>query len=252
MWRINPAVVLLLALITSACTPSSDSASSGELPTLQTISVAITPALSPLRDALRICGQSYPDTVLFVNETPTGALDLDEADLSFRLGEPEELPVFSAPIAWEEIVVVVHPSNSITALSNAQLQAIFGGRVKTWEEGSGSGEEIHIWIGIEGDEVRQIFDDQVLRNFPITPTAKLAPSPQAMLEEISADPGAVGYLPRAWLTTDVRSISTNVRHPVLAISSKEPQGATRTLLFCLQSEAIQQILGTRYISLGEQ
>jgi hypothetical protein len=72
--------------------------------------------------------------------------------------------------------------------------------------------------------------------------AYLVPDPEAMVEAVRADPGAIGYLPASWLTnTAVRSITleTEVLHallqPILVISHHEPQGLERILISCLQA-----------------
>jgi hypothetical protein len=63
-----------------------------------------------------------------------------------------------------------------------------------------------------------------------------------MLESISSNPGAIGYLPRAWLSgTKVNPIeletdaSTALQLPVLVQAAHEPQGELRTFIACLQT-----------------
>jgi len=63
-----------------------------------------------------------------------------------------------------------------------------------------------------------------------------------MLAAISADPQAVGYLPRAWLKSgqvqDVKvdaDITTALHLPILALADHEPKGALQNFLACLQS-----------------
>ncbi|MCH7663259.1 MAG: hypothetical protein IH859_05240 [Chloroflexi bacterium] len=171
-WRLSWLTVFFL----SACSPLQASA---PLPVLQTIKIAFTPALRPLSPALQVCAAKQPEVILDVIETPAGSLMQTDVDIYFRLGEPEQLPPFSAPLAWEEIVLITHPNADIGALNQTQLQALFSGS---------SGGDIQVWVPLQGDETRQAFESAILPNRLLTPFAKLAPDPAAMLAAVAADP----------------------------------------------------------------
>jgi ABC-type phosphate transport system substrate-binding protein len=102
---------------------------------------------------------------------------------------------------------------------------------------------MRVWSYPEGDDTRRAFDTAVLFGQRLTREAQLAPDPQAMLEAISSNTTAIGYLPERWVQNNpgVRSVSLNqklaeaLRQPVLALSEGEPVGNVRTLLLCLQS-----------------
>ncbi|MEK6256122.1 MAG: hypothetical protein N2C13_02250, partial [Chloroflexota bacterium] len=102
--------LLLLIFVTfAACSPFKPDE---PIPVLQVLDIAITPALRPLTSALQTCAAEQEDVILNIVETPTASLAAAGAALYIRLGEPQKLPVFMAALAWEEIVVVVHPSNA--------------------------------------------------------------------------------------------------------------------------------------------
>ena len=226
---------LLLFAILAACSPFQ---TANPLPVLQTIEIAITPALLPLADALQACAAEQKDIVLDVAETPAGSLMKLDADLYLRLGEPEQLTPFAAPLAWEEIVLIIHPTADIGVLNQSQLSAIFSGS---------SGDNIQIWVPLEGDETRLAFESAFLPNGLLTPFAKLAPGPTAMLAAIVADPNAVGYLPKAWVTEDINTLELGLRLPVLALADEEFQGPALNLVSCLQAETGQAVILERYL-----
>jgi hypothetical protein len=68
----------------------------------------------------------------------------------------------------------------------------------------------------------------------------LAPDPAGMLEAISADPMAMGYIPKSWLSSDVaritieRDLQLAFKHPILVLSEAEPAGKIQQYLICLQ------------------
>ena len=229
-------VSVLLLVLFAACSPFQ---ATTPLPVLQTIKIAITPALRPLSPALQVCAAEQLEVILDVSETPSGTLMQTNADLYFRLGEPEQLPPFAAPLAWEEIVLIMHPTADVGALNQTQLQTLFSGS---------SGGTIQVWVPLAGDETRQAFEAASLPNGLLTPFAKLAPDPAAMLAAVAADPDAVGYLPKAWVTADINTLELGLRLPVLVMAEEEPQGPALNLVSCLQAETGQAVILDHYLS----
>jgi hypothetical protein len=79
--------------------------------------------------------------------------------------------------------------------------------------------------------------------------SNIVPNPGAVVEAVSQEPGAIGYLPESWLeTTDpqvrekVKELRLNDQNegeitiPILAYLRSEPDGGVRELLFCLQEQ----------------
>jgi hypothetical protein len=92
-----------------------------------------------------------------------------------------------------------------------------------------------------------LFDRALLQSSTLTSEAMLAPDPQAMLEAISSDANAIGYLPESALTSSDPSFVAQVKviqleqslqdilhPPVIAITQNEPEGLVRELLLCVQ------------------
>ena len=238
-------ILLLLAACTSAGTETPEA-------TLQVITIARTPALQPLTEALLVCADTLPDVRLQIVEVPAYALTDRDADLYLRLGEPEPPSAFSAPLAWEQVVLAVHPANPLDELSVEQAAAIFAGQVARWEEVGGEEGEIHPWVALEGEDWVGVFEAGIGLGELISTHAGLAPGPASMLEAVSADELAIGYLPLAWATEAVKIISLDLYVPVLALANAEPDGVSRALLACLQGEVGQNALGEVYIPWEER
>jgi phosphate transport system substrate-binding protein len=227
---------LVIFLLLSACT-STDIPT--ETPETVTLTVVISPAVFPVRLAVSTCGAQTPEAVVFIREGFTGQAD---ADLVIRLGEPDNFPLFVAQVAQEEIVLVVNPGNQAALMTLDQVADVFSGRIRNWSVIGGSDAEIQVWTFMEADETRQIFDREVLGGGKVVPSALLAPHPSAMLEAISRDSLAVGYIPKAWSTDEVSTILLGIQLPVLVVADEVPQGAARELVACLQGELGQNIL----------
>ena len=220
-------------------------------PIPQTVNIAITPATTPIGEALQVCAANNAGMNLNVIALPPDFIDLDDVDLAFQLGQPNTLPAFAAPIALDRVVVILHATNPINILSNQELQDLFAGRVTNWSQLGGNRQNVEIWIALEGDETRVTFDNIILEANLISPIARLAPNPEVMLESIADDPGAIGYLPQSWLTEAVKLIDLDIELPVLALAVEEPDSPVRELLVCLLGEMGQRSLGSRYFLIND-
>ena len=230
--------LIFLILILTAC-GQADS----DIPETEPLVVVLTPDVLPLRLAVTTCLAQSPDALIRVEESYLGQMD---ADLVIRLGEPDPLPPFAAQVASEELLLVVHPGNQSASLTLDQVADIFSGRMRHWSEVGGEDREIHVWVLLKVDEARKVFEREVLHGGLVTLNAFLAPHPNAMLEAVSGDPDAVGYLPKAWSTSEVATISLGIQMPVLVVADEEPQGVARELVACLQGDLGQEIIKPYY------
>jgi PBP superfamily domain len=226
-------------------------------PTLAVVQVQITPALEPWRARLHACAATLPGAGLLVDEAAAAGLDPARVDLSLRFGPPDPLVNFAVVVGSEDITLLVNPQNPLKDLSLKSLADIYTGRVTRWvnlpggEQAAGLQDlPIQAWTYYPVDDLRQVFDRAVLAGEPSSDSPPknihAAPAIAAMLEAISADPGAVGYtiggqfdsqvrtLPLSGVATGLTGVSVLTGVPVLALSSIEPQGLPRQLVLCLQ------------------
>jgi ABC-type phosphate transport system substrate-binding protein len=247
---------LLLCGIISACahvpitTPSA---------TQQAIRILLPAALQPLAAGLQACAAAQPEIVVFVEETEADSAI--PADLTISLGEPAAAPAYAVALASEDLLIVINPKNKLDTLSAANLRSLYVGEITTWENGRlgvslGSllG-EVQVWDYPASDSLHKIFQRVVLKDGLVTSLASLVPTPAAMLEAISTNPQAVGYLPRAWLKGDqVHEINVDadvaaaLDLPILALADHEPIGALRTFVACLQTGKGQTSILAHYRS----
>ena len=224
------------------------SASCGEQPpevtaTPEVVRVAITPSARYAGLAVSTCAASITGAQFEINEVyPSQA----EADLLVRLGMPDHQAAFSAQIASEDLVVVIHPDNPAGSLTLDQVQRLFTGKIENWADIGGKDADVQVWSLLPADETRAAFSEQVLENGLIATTANLAPTPEIMADTVASTPNAIGFLPLSWSSPDLNAILPGVRLPVLVVAASEPQGAARQLVVCLQSETGQEILSAFY------
>lgn len=213
------------------------------LPTPQVITAQVSTGASAWRSQLHDCTANLPEIGLVVDDVPTGAIDLAEADLAIRIGEPETMGGPAYPVGSTRLRAIVNPQNPVDELTPDVLSAIFRGEISDWSQLDGFPVEplsLQAWTYLSGEDVRLAFEKALLPGAAGLNRARLAPSPQAMREAVAADPGAIGYLPEEWLDDTVKAVEldsglqTQLTFPVLALTPAEPEGLTRKLLGCLQ------------------
>jgi hypothetical protein len=152
--------------------------------------------------------------------------DPSAADISLRVGEPEALTGSAFQIDTEEILVVTHRQSSIQNLTLEQAQTLFA-------QGDANA-SVQVWVYASDADVQEVFDQFVMAGRSVTPSAKIAVSPQQMSDTLVNEPNTVGILPKHWKVGDARFVYTIPNVPVLALTKSEPQGDIKALISCLQ------------------
>jgi len=70
---------------------------------------------------------------------------------------PSERDLYGIPIARDGVGVVVHANNPLRQLSIGDLQAIFTGRLRTWQEAGGSHEKVYALGGLSDGASSALF-----------------------------------------------------------------------------------------------
>ena len=84
------------------------------------------------------------------------------------------------------------------------------------------------------NETSQIFQEYFLGGMLFSSNAQVAPGPAQMLEAVSSDPTAIGYLPQSWVNSSVNALEINIEVPLLVFADVEPEGTLREFVACLQ------------------
>ena len=241
----NKFLLILACLAITGCSPP---LTATVPPSPQPVSITFSPSLEIIEDALRTCANNHPEIALIVAKRPVTSIDYNDSDLTIWWGEKPAEVSFAYPLAQDELVVILNLVNSNSNLSTNELRALYSGKVQNWEEFSIYQHAVSVWSYPEGNELRGIFDENILGDQRLTPLAFLAPNPQAMLEAVASDPGAIGFLPRSWLNQDVFSTQIDMdlqkmlNKPVLALTKTKPQSGSLILLDCLQNGVGQAAL----------
>ena len=112
-------------------------------------------------------------------------------------------------VAYDCIVPVVHPSNSIKNLSMDQLKAIYKGEVKNWKEVGGPDRKIVVISRDTSSGTYEVWEEKVMKKEKVYPGALLQASNGAVVQAVSKNKNAVGYIGLGYLNKDVNATSVN-------------------------------------------
>lgn len=234
-----------LTLILAAC---SQPVQFTQKPTPQTIRIAYISSLSPLTEYLQFCISKQTDVYFVLEEIPNESI-ATQADLIIWLGEELTYFDYAFPFGWENLSVVINPTNSMNDLTVENIGLLFSGKIDNWNEVGGEDRPVTVWVYPEDYEIQRQFSLFLEGDRQTTSLAFLASSPAIVEEAIANDPGAIGFLPNAWIDADLTSVQLEkglLTLPILALSRTEPKVAVRELIACLQSPQFQAAMKASY------
>ena len=134
--------------------------------------------------------------------------------MSSRNLNPDEVGkgLVNHDIAFDVIAIVVNPSMPITNLSDAQVKAIFTGKVKNWKAVGGPDKPIVVVIRDQASGTRDIFDKKALgatdtKVVESTGSAIQCSSNGVMREIVGSTPNAIGYISFGYVNQNLKAIS---------------------------------------------
>jgi phosphate transport system substrate-binding protein len=116
-------------------------------------------------------------------------------------------------VALDGLVVIVHPENPIRSMTLDQVRDIFLAKIKNWEELGGNGGKIVILSRESNSGTYLFFKEHVLRRGDkknkdeFSPDALLMPSSQAIVNEVSQNPHAIGYVGLGYISPKLGALA---------------------------------------------
>lgn len=97
-------------------------------------------------------------------------------------------------VGRDGIAIIVHPENPVSTLTMQQLNQIFTGSVTNWKEFGGNDQSILVFSRESSSGTYVFFQEHVLGKADYTQRARLLPGTSALVQGVSADSGAIGYV----------------------------------------------------------
>jgi phosphate transport system substrate-binding protein len=128
-----------------------------------------------------------------------------EVDLAVKNG------IYPVPfaVAYDCIVPVVHPSNSVINITLAQLKDIYMGKIKNWKEIGGPDRAVVVISRDTSSGTYEVWHEKVLNKERVFPGALLQASNGAVCQAVAKNPNAIGYIGLGYVNKDVKALTVN-------------------------------------------
>jgi phosphate transport system substrate-binding protein len=112
-------------------------------------------------------------------------------------------------IAYDCIVPVVHPSNPVSNLTLEQLKAIYKGELTNWKELGGPDLKIVVISRDTSSGTYEVWEEKVMKKERVAAGAMLQASNGAIVQVVSSNKYAIGYIGLGYVNNTVKSLSVN-------------------------------------------
>ena len=254
MRRLWLSVVVLVALIATACGGGTSEPASEPAETGGEISVAGSTTVQPLAELfaeaymadnpdVRIDVQGGGSSV-GVKSAAQDTVDVGMASREVKDSELEEYPNLNPfAIAYDGIAIAVHPDVPVEELTIEQVHGIFAGEITNWSEVGGPDELMVVVSREEGSGTRTAFEDMVMGEDVIVDTAILQPSNGSVRTTIASTPASIGYLSFGYLDDTTKPVKINGAAPTPANAANGSYPVVRPLNMMTSGEPSDVVQG---------
>jgi len=177
----------------------------------------------------------------------------EETDLARKRG----IKPLLHPIAMDAIVPIVNPRNRVKNLTIDQLSQIYQGRIRNWKEVGGDNMAIVVVSRDSSSGTFESWGQLVLHGAKVTPRAQMQASSGAIVQVISKNKYAVGYIGIGYLNKSVKALTVNgvpatvqtavsrqypVSRPLYMVTNGEPKGDTAGFVKFVRGKEGQRIV----------
>ncbi len=112
-------------------------------------------------------------------------------------------------VAYDSIIPVVHPSNSVSGLSLEQLKPIYKGEIKNWKEVGGPDRDVVVISRDTSSGTYEVWEKKVMDKERVYPGALLQASNGAVVQAVSKNKNAIGYIGLGYLDKSVKGLKVD-------------------------------------------
>jgi phosphate transport system substrate-binding protein len=143
-----------------------------------------------------------------------GSTDIANASRFIKSKEvslAHEKGVYPVPyaVAYDSIIPVVHPSNNISNITTAQLKDIYMGKITNFKEIGGPDLKIVICSRDTSSGTYETWEKRVMEKERVTPRAQVMASNGAIVQAVSNNKHALGYIGIGYINDSVKTLTVN-------------------------------------------
>lgn len=249
---VGAALVAILALGLGAGALAADVTISGST-TVLPIAQAVAEELAGVLDVEVSGGGSSVGVTALIDGTTLVANHSRSIKLSeYQKAVENNVFPFTWHVANDALAPVVHPSNSISDLTLAQLKSIYEGQITNWNQLGGKNAPIVIVSRDSSSGTYETWQEIVMKGGTVSPSALYTTSNADVAAEVSQNPNAIGYVGVAYITPQLKALSVGgvvatlesaidfsfpIARPLFMSTNGFPKGAVfRFILFVLSDE----------------
>lgn len=231
-----------VAIFLAGCGSSVVSATPEPAPEIREI--GLSPSMQVFAPVFFNCALEQPGFQIITQEMGSDGEQHFAGDFLIHWGNVDEVSGYAGVIGEDYWIMVVHPNNPVESLTSQQVIEIYAGSIQTWSEvvpGSlGFDGEVQKWAYPSESDIENVFEEFLQIQTLKSQNIALAPNPAAMIQVISGNPVAIGFIPASWKTDSVKEVSiedvsyASRQVPLVVLSSTEPTGKELKWLLCVQ------------------
>lgn len=160
-------------------------------------------------------------------------------------------------VAIDAIVPIVNPRNKVRNLTIDQLSQIYQGKIANWKEVGGEDLQIVVISRDSSSGTFESWAELVLNKAKVTPRAQLQASNGAIVQAISKNKYALGYIGLGYLDKTTKALTVNgipasantaiskeypISRPLYLYTNGEPKGESARFITFVLSPAGQKVV----------
>ncbi len=160
-------------------------------------------------------------------------------------------------VAHDCIVPAVHPENPLNNITLDQLKSIYKGEVRNWKQIGGADRPIVIISRDTSSGTYEVWEEKVMKKERVSPRALLQASNGTIVQTVSKNPNAIGYIGFGYLDKSVKSLSVNgivgskettlnktfpISRPLYMYTQAQPAGDVKNFLDYVISDKGQKLV----------
>ena len=211
-------VLLSLVVVLSACGVNNNNETDSLNEGKNTISISGSTSVGPLAEKLAFKYEENNDVNIEINQIGssagiTNAINgVSEIGMSSRDLKPEEKDsgLNEVVIAYDGIVVVVHPSNQVDNLTTEQVKQIFTGEITNWKELGGEDKEIVVVSREDGSGSRDAFQEIVgYTSGELVKSSIIASGNGNIKTTVATNEHAIGFISFEYIDESISTVKIN-------------------------------------------
>ena len=168
-------------------------------------------------------------------------------DKEFKAAVDHNVFPVAHAIAMDGVCIIVHPSNTVTALTSAQVRDIYKGKIKNWKEIGGPDAEIVMVSRDTSSGTYETFHEKVMNKEELTKNVEYVNSNPQAQARVKTTAGAISYVGLGFVDADVKALKIDgiaptkqtiangtypVARPLFMFTNAYPKPGSMVFKFC--------------------